>query len=52
MTLKLGTAKMAITPSAPVRMAGYATHTQVYDQVLEDIYTRVYAFRQGYADLL
>ena len=57
--LKLGTAKLTINPEKPVRMVGYATRTGPYDEILQDIYTRVYSLRQGenqvvlvYGDLL
>ena len=57
--MELGTAKRAITPPKPVRMAGYATRTSVFDGVLEDIFVRVHDYRCGdqravmiYGDLL
>lgn len=40
--MKLGTSKRIITPKRPVRLCGYATRTDVYDGVLEDIYLRVH----------
>jgi hypothetical protein len=57
--LKLGTAKLVINPQVPVRMVGYATRTGPYDDVWQDIHTRVYSLRQDdthillvYADIL
>lgn len=57
--LKLGTQKLVINPQVPVRMVGYATRTGPYDDVWQDIYTRVYSLRQEgthvllvYADIL
>ena len=59
MNMELGTAKRAITPPRPVRLAGYATRTTPFDSVLEDIYVRVHDYRCGsdravlvYGDLL
>ncbi len=40
--MKLGTAKRIITPKRPVRLCGYATRNDVFDNVLEDIYLRVH----------
>lgn len=59
MTMELGTAQRRITPLRPVRLAGYATRTAPFEDVLEDIYVRVHDYRCGtdravlvYADLL
>lgn len=38
----LGTSKIIITPQEKVRLAGYATRETVFEDVLEDIYVRVY----------
>ncbi|MFQ9511681.1 MAG: hypothetical protein ACLRZ7_12420, partial [Lachnospiraceae bacterium] len=40
--MKLGIAKRIITPQSPLRLCGYATRTDVFDGVLEDIYLRVH----------
>jgi hypothetical protein len=40
--MRLGTAKRIITPKTPIRLCGYATRTDVFDVVLEDIYLRVH----------
>ena len=57
--LKLGTAKRCITPPAPVRMCGYATRTETFEAVKEDIWVRVHHLHDSniqltivYADLL
>lgn len=57
--MELGTARRAITPPKPVRLAGYATRTAPFDGVLEDICVRVHDYRCGadravlvYGDLL
>ncbi|MBO1266096.1 neutral/alkaline non-lysosomal ceramidase N-terminal domain-containing protein [Proteiniclasticum sp. SCR006] len=41
----LGTSKTVITPLKKLRLAGYATREAVFDDVLEDIYIRVYWLR-------
>jgi hypothetical protein len=40
--MRLGTAKRIITPKKPIRLCGYATRTDVFSGVLEDIYLRVH----------
>lgn len=57
--MELGTARRSITPLRPVRLAGYATRTEPFEGVLEDIYVRVHDYRCGtgrailvYGDLL
>ncbi len=40
--MKLGIAKRIITPQSPLRLCGYATRTDIFDGVLEDIYLRVH----------
>lgn len=40
-----GTAKRNITPQIPVRLAGYASRTECFQSVAEDIYLRVHVQR-------
>ncbi len=40
--MRLGTAKLTITPLKPVRMCGYATRTLPFEGVAEDIWLRVH----------
>jgi hypothetical protein len=57
--MKLGVSKVCITPSMPLRLAGYAIRKTNFQEVIEDIYVRVYYFVSNeipcvliYADLL
>ncbi len=57
--MKLGTAKIVITPEKPIRLCGYATRTKAFEKIEEDIYVRVHIQEQDekrflyiYADLL
>lgn len=47
-----GTAKRIITPPMPVRLAGYASRTTVFETVKEDIYLRVHVHRTAEAQLV
>lgn len=46
MALKLGTAKIDITPKHPLPLAGFAHRHGVYEQVMDPIYVRVFYFEQ------
>lgn len=57
--MKLGTAKLVITPQEPLRLSGYATRTTPFTEVREDIFVRTHIHIQGekrivfvYADIL
>ncbi len=57
--MRLGVSKRIITPSSPVRLAGYADRPPFSEGVDEDIYVRVHAYEHGgesvilvYADIL
>jgi len=57
--IKLGTAKLVISPPVPVRLCGYACRTKKFDGITEDIFLRVHCWQAGtgsvivvYADLL
>lgn len=47
-----GTSKRVITPSMPVRLAGYASRTKCFEAVDEDIYLRVHIQRMAEAQLV
>lgn len=49
--MHLGTAKGIITPAEKVRLAGYAARTEIFDEVKEDIWTRVFYFREKDTEL-
>jgi len=43
----VGAAKVKVTPTEPIWLSGYANRTQVSQGVLQDIYVKAAAFRQG-----
>ncbi len=47
-----GTSKKIITPSAPLRLAGYASRKEYFQKVEEDIYVRVHVQRTAEAQLV
>ena len=47
-----GTSKRVITPPMPVRLSGYASRTQCFRQVEEDIYIRVHVQRTAKLQLI
>lgn len=51
MTLKLGTAKIKITPPDRIFLAGFANRTEPFDGVQEDLFVRCFSLIQGHAEL-